>query len=617
MPSPKITVHIIPDDLTVDVSPGVTLREILDQLGIHLNYYCGGKGRCGKCAIRFLEGAPAPSLQETKLFGDEEIAGGKRLACITRPEGSCTIEIPSESRSGETGKPAGGEMPHPEPDPEIEKVHLKINPASLDNPQSDFDLIRSAVQRGDLEPAAAFLRRLPHILRKSGGHVAVTLNQYTIIDIEEFESNGEENNLYGIAVDLGTTTMAAVLYRIDIGKPLFHTSVANPQKNFGADVVSRIQYVSGSGERLERLQKKTVDSINQMLETICNTAGISCIDILSVTLAGNTTMQHLFLKIPPDYLAAIPYTPAFHDGLSLRSEEAGLMTHHEAPLYTFPTIGGFVGGDTVADILISNMDGEEEFCLLVDIGTNGEIVLGNRNRLIASSTAAGPAFEGANIKCGGTAIPGAIDHVSLENGLTIRTIDGEPAISICGTGLISLAAELVRKGLLDPSGRINPGKCENGKDTGQLKNRFHKTDGGWKLILASSKEGAAREVFIDQEDIRELQLAKGAMSAGIRLLLDHFGSKVEDIQRIYLAGAFGNFVLPEDAMTIGLIPRVEKKKIVFLGDAALKGAAMTLVRKDHKRRAEKISRNVEFVELAGKKEFQDIFALSMMFSEFI
>jgi len=603
----SITILLSPENREISVTPGETVRDALIKSGIFLNDYCGGKGTCGKCRIRFLEHAPSPSDPDRKFLSTGELEQGFRLACTACPEKDASISIPEESLRKETKIMLGEISLEQKPDSDLKKVNRKLEPATLERQLGDLDLVRDSLEMSSLEPDPAFLKKLPHVMRSSDYHVALTLFDGKLVDIEPARAALPP---LGAAFDLGTTTVAGTLFQLDSGKALAREGRLNPQSPYGADVISRIQFASQSPQNLETLRSVIADCINEILTELCSSSGIAIDQVGYITLAGNTTMQHLFLGVSPDFLPTAPYVPVFRDRLLMHAREAGIRTHPGARLFVFPAIGGFVGGDTVSDLLVAGLSRSNELSLLVDIGTNGEIVLGNADRILATSAAAGPAFEGRNISCGMRAEPGAVDRVMIGEDLFPHTIDDKPAVGICGSGLIDLVSELLNLGMIDVSGRFNP---DGSRENRAISRRFEKTDQGYRLLLAEKERGAGRDIFLLQSDIRELQLAKGAIATAVQLLLKEYGAEVGDIEKIYVAGAFGNYISPEAALKIGLLPGVGEGKIHFIGNAALAGAAHALLSGDLRMRAGEIAGNVEFIELAGRKDFQDVFAESMLF----
>ncbi|MBN1901724.1 DUF4445 domain-containing protein, partial [Candidatus Sumerlaeota bacterium] len=606
----EIILTILPEKREITAPCGSLARDVLVEHGIFLTDFCGGEGKCGKCRIRFIQNPPAPTLFDEDLLSTEEIRDGFRLACKSIINNSATIFIPEQSRVKDPSVLINRDAHDEEPEPVVKKVHLNLEPASLENQASDLGLVRSALNNHSLVPDMEFLKKLPRILRDSGYSVTKVILEDRLIDIEPGDTTLKAGKgACGIAFDLGTTTIAGVLYQLETAEVLARMGRLNPQSVFGADVISRINFALHSPQNEGKLRESVSDCLNSMIKDLCSASGIEPKDVYYVTLAGNTTMQYLFLGIPTDYLPVAPYVPVHTDGLSLSAKSAGLIVNPAAGLYVFPAIGGFVGGDTVADILITDIASSEKPEIIIDIGTNGEIVLGNRDILLATSTAAGPAFEGRNISCGMRAEEGAVDRVIIEEDIIVHTIGESPPRGMCGSGLVSMISELLRMNLIDLSGRFSP----NGSSSSSLIDRFVKTDAGWKFLFASKAGGAESDLYLLQKDVRELQLAKAAIAAGVKLLLKDANFRMEDVQTIFIAGAFGNYIDPAAALRLGLIPGANLDIIKFIGNAALSGSSRVLLRKSSRLDAEHLSRKARFVELAGRKDFQDVFAESMLF----
>ena len=387
------------------------------------------------------------------------------------------------------------------------------------------------------------------------------------------------------AVDLGSTSVVAYLLDGCTGEQLSVKSVLNPQRQYGADVVMRSSYAMEKGADI--LSSCIRRAVNELLREAAKSCGRSQEEIVKIVMVGNSCMHHLFLEIPVDTLVLAPYEPRVKEALALRASDYGFLVHPEAQLLWLPNIGGFVGADTVGCLLAGGWEQLEDLTLMIDIGTNGEIVMGNRHRMIACSTAAGPAFEGAKIQCGMRGAEGAVEHVWLENGeVKWRVIGGGKALGICGSGLIDLVAVLLRSGQLDESGRLKNGPVYRLGDT---------------------------DVVLTQKDIREMQLAKGAISAGIRLLAERLGISITEIRQVCIAGAFGNYMDPNSACDIGLIPPELREKVVPVGNAAGEGAKMVLQDRAAWDRAEVLARRAEFLELASLPQFQDEFVDQLEF----
>jgi len=392
------------------------------------------------------------------------------------------------------------------------------------------------------------------------------------------------------------------------------TSGLNPQQQFGADVISRIGYTQQNKSARRRLQRLVVEAFNEMIQTLTTIIGITAEQIYDVSVAGNTVMGHLLLALDADYLAQSPYIPTVQFYPAMTAAELGLLVHPLAAVRLLPNIGRFVGSDTTAVILAAGMDQSKKITLAIDIGTNGEIVLGNCRRLLATSTAAGPAFEGARLRCGMRATAGAIDRVTIRNGeVLLRTIGSALPRGICGSGIICLLGELLRVGLISETGQLqhenNAGKNPEQPDH-QITARLQTIDQE-PVFLLYQNSGTA--VYLTQHDIREIQLAKSAIRTGIELLLLEYGIQIEAVERILLAGAFGNFLDREQAVRIGLLPTVAMEKIHFIGNAACAGAELALLSQEMRSRAEAIARNTRYVEIATHPQFQNQFMENMIF----
>jgi uncharacterized 2Fe-2S/4Fe-4S cluster protein (DUF4445 family) len=424
----------------------------------------------------------------------------------------------------------------------------------------------------------------------------------------------DDGPLLGMAYDLGTTTIVGYLMDLVTGKELAVASALNPQTQFGDDVVSRIQHITASANGLQQLQKSVIGAINGLAIAACQQAGVPPQRVYGLTLVGNTTMQHLLLGVDPSALARSPYVPVVAEAVSLPAQRLGLAIHPEAPVWALASIAGWVGADTVGVILATGQHRDEGISLAIDIGTNGEMTLGSRHRLVACSTAAGPAFEGAHLSCGMRAASGAIDQVSINGDVHWRTIENTPPRGICGSGLVDLVAQMLEAQILRESGMMRDAQqlLELGQNCLAERIRSEGRHRAFDLVLPH--EGAdGRPVRVSQRDIRELQLAKGAIRAGIEILLKELGIGYGDVTRVYLAGAFGNYIKPESALRIGLIPVLPNAEIVPVGNAAGSGAKLALLSRAAREETHEIVDLVEYLELSTLPEFQDQFAESMVF----
>jgi len=415
----------------------------------------------------------------------------------------------------------------------------------------------------------------------------------------------ERKKLCAMAFDIGTTTVVGYLLDLESGETLSTVSMLNPQSKFGADVISRANYaIHNGGEILAETIRK---ALSELVEQAADEAGIEKEQIYLATVVGNTCMHHLFLGIPTQTLVLAPYKPAVVEPQRLRAADYGIDVNENAQLLVLPNISGFVGADTVGGILSSNMDREEPMTLLIDIGTNGEMVLGNRHRLCACSTAAGPAFEGARISIGMRGAKGAIDHADFTGGVVNFSVIGDAKpIGICGSGLIDVIAELVKYGIVDESGRIVKPEEVNDETARKLAKHIGEKDGQRVFWLTE-------DLCITQKDVREVQLAKAAIASGIELLMRRFGIGVDGVERVMLAGAFGNYMSPQSACEIGLIPKQLKDRIIPIGNAAGQGAKMVALSREEYLRSSEIGRRTEYMELAGMPAFSEVFMDKMEF----
>ncbi len=419
---------------------------------------------------------------------------------------------------------------------------------------------------------------------------------------------------YTIAFDIGTTTIVGYLLDGRTGKELSVASMMNPQHQFGADVISRANYVlEHDGIEMKKAVRK---ALNQLIGKTCAQAGVERSDILQAAIVGNTCMHHLFMGISPQSLVLAPYVPAVQEGMILKASEYDISIAEEGRILLFPNIAGFVGGDTVGCMLSVAFDQLEDMTLMIDIGTNGELVMGSKDRMVATSTAAGPAFEGAKIECGMRGSKGAVSHLTVEGQeLKFEIVEGGKAVGICGSGLIDVLAFMIRYGFVDNYGGL--AEEDDLEDPVAVSNawRLQEKDGKSVFVLIPAEEtenGTA--IYLSQKDIREVQLAKGAIAAGISIMAEKLGIRPEEIRRVYLAGAFGNYMDSANACEIGLIPYELKDRIIPVGNAAGEGAKLAVINQEEYSYACRLAGETEFIELASESDFQDIFVDELEFA---
>ena len=433
----------------------------------------------------------------------------------------------------------------------------------------------------------------------------------------DVEPGNTETDIFAVAVDVGTTTLVAELLDVGTGSQWAIDARLNPQTRFGDDVLSRIFHARQRPDGLQQLNETITAAVDEMIGQLCHQAGIPRGRIYEVAFAGNTTMQQLLCGVDTSALGEVPFAPATGRALIAPAVELGLHIHPRGSAYVMPVIGGFVGGDTVAGVLATGMADAEGPTLLVDIGTNGEIVLHAGGKLRAASTAAGPAFEGARISCGMRGCTGAIEKVVVDGRLRTNVIGNVPPVGLCGSGLIDVAAELLRHGLLTPQGRLQTPDQLPGNVLPDLARRLVLHEGKVAFLLASAAEtGADRPIVLTQRDLRELQLATGAIRAGIAILLRQAGLGPKDLRQVLIGGGFGNFIRRSNAQRIGLLPcEIEHRRIRYMGNTSLAGARLAALSTRARQLAEQLARRTEHVDLSTDAEFQRAFAESMIFPE--
>ncbi len=594
--------------LSGQFAAGTTLLRALVEMGVDLDAVCGGAGTCGKCRVQLRGMVSDPTDEERALLDPDELRAGIRLACQTKVVGECVVTAPDARALTVPTILTEGRREQVPMAPNARDVELTLVPPSLEGNPSDLeDLLAALAHAGEpsITVPLPVLQGLPESLRRVGSPIRVRLVGEELIGVYPA---GDRRPLLGVAVDIGTTTVVGKLLDLRSGHVLAVASRLNAQRVFGEDVITRIQHAGRSQVDLRSLQERIVGVINEIVAELCQGRAEPS-DIVEMVCVGNTVMAHLALGVTPHWLAQYPYVPAFRCAIHCRAGELGISIHEQAHLYFFPGIGRFVGGDTVGVIIAAGLDAPGGARLAVDVGTNGEIVLSASGRLLACSTAAGPAFEGAHISHGMRAATGAIDRVELVDGdIRCHVVGETQPRGICGSGLIDAVAVLLRTGLMEASGRLlSPQDCPGGTSEA-LRARLRLVDGERAFFLAE-------DVYVTQRDLREVQLAKGAIAAGARILMRQLDIRPEELAEVLLAGAFGNFLRRDSAIRIGLLPRVAAEKVSFIGNAACAGAEMALLSTAQRARAEALAQKVEYVEISAMPDFQDIFAEEMMFPE--
>lgn len=595
-----------PGDKEVIVVYGDTIMDAAHNGGLILDATCGGRGTCGKCKVKVEGPISEPTKEEQRIVGPV-LDSGVRLACQTRILGDIRVTLDQEAQYKILTK--GVEKPiRLAPSPS--KIYLTMPPPSLEDQRPDLERLIEGLGMAPSKVSLEILKTLPDILKGNDYKVTAILNENKLMGIEGGDTT---ERLYGVAFDIGTTTVVGTLIDLNTGHEIATSSSLNLQASFGADVISRIDFANREPEGLKILQDKILRVLNSIIGDLTRDAGLSPVDIYQVVVVGNTCMQHLLLGIEPKGLAEAPYVPVFTSAVRLSAIELGMNMSPWGMIYMLPAVAGFVGADTVGVALATSIGRGKEVRLVVDIGTNGEILLGSSEGLIAVSTAAGPAFEGAEIKFGMRGATGAIEAFQILNGEVKYKVIGDVAPKgICGSGLIDIIAELLRLGIIDENGRIM-GPDEISQDiSSELEKRIIEGERGYDFIITFS-EGGAPDILITQGDVRKLQLAKAAIYAGIGVLKDHLGVRDSQISQVLLAGAFGNYIRRESAKAIGLIPDVSLDKIKSVGNAAGTGAKMVLLSKIIQMEGESLAKSIEYIELATSLRFQERFVDAMYF----
>lgn len=609
MSEKQVRVTFQPQGRTVHVLPGTKLLEAAARAGLTIDTPCGGAGVCGKCRARITGTASAPSEADQNVFSATELREGWRLACQTTLLMDTVVYLPESSLFGSRHQIQvdSHTQRFEEIQPSVRKIYVELPAPSLQDDVPDLPRLEQRV--GVVQTEIGLLRRFPTLLREHGFKGTAVLTDSRLIDFEPEDTAGQ---CYGAAFDIGTTTLVGSLMDLRTGRECAVAARMNPQVRFGDDVLSRIAHAGSSPAGLEALRQAVVAEIHAMLDDLCGTAAIPRELIYEIVFAGNTTMEHLLCGIDPAQLGQIPFVPVFAQGLLQPARDLDIHIHPRGAAYVFPVIGGFVGGDTVAGMLATRLASQDGPVVMVDIGTNGEIVLAHADRLLAASTAAGPAFEGARISCGMRATRGAIEKVVFEEDLHCSVIDNAAPMGLCGSGLIDLCAELLNQGVISVEGRLLPPE-ELPQHVGKpLRKRVRRNaDGEVEVILA---EGATNRIALNQRDVRELQLAAAAMRAGLNILLRYAGVEVGEIAQFLIAGGFGSFIRRNHAQRIGLIPpEIDHRRIRYVGNTSLSGARWVLLSMNSRRQAEALARRTKHVELSNHADFAMEFAMAMRF----
>ncbi len=591
----KLEVRYLPFDRVTRVPPGTTLFSAAHWIGLPIDSTCGGRGTCGKCKVRVIQGLGDPETADHRQLRPAEIADGWRLSCQARIYEDITCEVPQLLRVPKAATMGLGRLVIL--DPNVRKVYLELSEPTLEDQRSDVLRLREAltVEGLDMVAGVPVLRTLPQVLRDAAFHVTAVLAGDQLVAVEGGDTTGD---CFGVAFDVGTTTLVGTLMNLRTGMAASVLSTLNGQAPFGADVISRISHGMNGPDSISELRDAVVSTMNGILAALYAETGVNPERTYEAVVVGNATMLHLLLGIDPGPLAVMPFTPAFMEPLSIVASEVGLDIHPQGFVQTLPALGAYVGADIVAGVLATGIVREDRLRVFVDVGTNGEIVLGNGQRALATAAPAGPAFEGSQIRCGMRATDGAIEGVTLGDTVELQVIGGDvPAEGICGSGLVDAVAQLLLVGLLDHSGRM---KARDDVPGHPLRDRLIDVDGIRAFLLADG-------VYLTQRDIRELQFAKGSIATGIKVLMDILGVETKDLDEVLLGGSFGSYLNPESAKIIGLVPPVDVDRIIAVGNSAGEGAKIALLSYRERQVAFELPSRIEYIELSGRTDFNDAF----------
>ncbi len=606
----EIIVTFEPLGVRVKSEAGRTIFDIAREAGLAVRSECGGKGICGKCKIIVSNPKAISALTENekKYLTADEIHEGYRLACLTKVQTDLIATIPQESRIVARKLQLFGIEKHIKIKPDIEKVHLTLKKPTLEDLRPDLERVMEEL-KSSKRSSKSFcfdyyvIKNLPEILRNKNWEVtAVIWNEEEIIAVEKGDTT---DRVYGLAIDAGTSKIVVHIVNLSNGMTVGTGAIENPQMMYGEDIISRITYTIKDKRYIKKLQLMLINGINEVIKSACKEADISPKNIYEAIFVGNTAMHHFFFGICPKHVSLSPYVPAVRQSICAKARQLNVKINPSAVICSLPIIGGFVGSDAVADVLAIEMHKADKPSLLLDIGTNTEVFLGDKKHLVCCSCASGPAFEGVHIKHGIKAVDGAIERIKIHSPSEVEfdTINNAPPIGICGTGIIDAVAELFKQGIISSDGRF----IKTIKSP-----RLKKINGECCFVIAQKSErGNEREIIITQRDLNEVLLAKAAIFAGCSVLIKKMGLSFETLNKVFIAGAFGAHVNPENAKILGLVPDVDTRKIEFVGNTAIVGAKKALLSILERQEAMNIIKRTTYIELAAETNFAREFSKAL------
>ncbi len=607
----RVRLRFLPDGAEVRVPSGTPVFDAASWNGIAIDSTCGGHGTCKKCKVRILSGDVPVGPLDPRAFSAQELREGWRLACRAGARDDLVVEVPPLQTRPKAALAGVGR--HVILRPSVQKRRLVLQEPSMEDQRSDVQRVLDAID--DLEPTISIelLRELGGILRAANFDVTAVVCDEELIELEPGDTTDRR---FAISFDLGTTTVVATLLDLDSGQPLAVRSILNRQQPYGADVITRISATMMDDQALPALRERAHETLSELTAEVCAEGGVDPREVYEITACGNVTMMHLALGIDPEPLSMAPFVVSAHTLPPVNAREFGVTIHPRAPAFVFPSLGAYVGGDIVAGMLATGLTRDRRLRLFIDVGTNSEIALGSSDRVVATAAPAGPAFEAAQIKCGMRAADGAIEGIKIDgDSLELEVIgDVEPA-GLCGSGLVDAVSELVSTGLLDHSGRFIPDE-EAAEQHPGLAPRLSMI-GQERVFVLHWRGEPGRDpessVFLSQRDVRELQFAKASIATGWQVLMSELGIEPGEIAQVLLAGSFGSYLTPLSAVRIGLVPRLALPRIVSAGNVAGEGAKIAALSLRERAEAHSILREVEYVELSGRSDFNDMFIDQLAF----
>ncbi len=608
-------VTFMPDGQTVAVPPNTTLLDAARLADVHVNASCNGKGSCGKCKLVVVDGTV--DAASTPLLSDGEKAKGYVLACQSRITGNVTVRIPEETIARKLKIAGMGQAVSEEVkglvttiDPMLKTIPLTLSPPTLSDSVSDLDRLNRGLKKEGCDVARLnvglrVMRQLAEVVRQDNWNITASVIRRRCANeiLEVRPGNGTASSL-GLAIDVGTTTIVVYLVDMQDGSVLAATAGHNRQADCGDDVINRIVCAEKNG--VKKLSRMALATINDLIGEALDSAGAKADAIHNVVISGNTTMAHLLLKIEPRYIRRDPYIPTVSDFPILKAGEIGLKANPVAAVFIMPGPASYVGGDIVSGVLYTGVHREAAITLFIDVGTNGEIVLGNKEWLMTAACSAGPAFEGGGIRWGMRAEEGAIEKVTIDPETFaphLTTVGDAPPRGICGSGMIDLIAELLRTGIVDRSGRFS---------TGLNNPRVRETGGEPAYVLVfADQTPIGEDIVFTASDLKNLVYSKGAVYAGFTTLLNEAGMDFSMVERVIITGGFGQYLNIEQAVTIGLLPDIAREKFAYMGNSSIKGAYMALLSNDYRQEARELCNSMTYVDFSSNPRYMDEFTSAL------